>query len=65
MQTIDMVLSLYQDNVPIRFGIIMYSSRLINGIEESDGTLPVNDGEDTSILVIICSFSIFFFTAIS
>jgi UDP-glucose:glycoprotein glucosyltransferase len=50
-ETIDMVLSLYQDNVPIRFGIIMYSSRLINGIEESDGTLPVNDGEDTSILI--------------
>ncbi|KAG2548509.1 hypothetical protein PVAP13_9KG188900 [Panicum virgatum] len=50
-ETIDMVLSLYQDNVPIRFGIIMYSSRLINFIEESDGTLPVNDGEDTSILI--------------
>lgn len=52
-----MLLSLYQDNVPIRFGIIMYSSRLINVIEESDGTLPVNDGEDTSILVIV--FNIF------
>ncbi|CAN6310811.1 unnamed protein product [Urochloa humidicola] len=50
-ETIDMILSLYQDNVPIRFGIIMYSSRLINVIEESDGTLPVNDGEDTSILI--------------
>ncbi|KAF8723076.1 hypothetical protein HU200_022226 [Digitaria exilis] len=49
-ETIDMILSLYQDNVPIRFGIIMYSSRLINVIEESDGT-PVNDGEDTSILI--------------
>jgi len=54
-----MVLSLYQDNVPIRFGIVMYSSRLINVIEESDGSLPLNDGEDTSILVIIC-LSIFF-----
>ncbi|CAL4917139.1 unnamed protein product [Urochloa decumbens] len=50
-ETIDMILSLYQDNVPIRFGIIMYSSRFINAIEESDGTLPVNDGEDTSILI--------------
>ncbi|CAN6287994.1 unnamed protein product [Urochloa humidicola] len=50
-ETIDMILSQYQDNVPIRFGIIMYSSRLINAIEESDGTLPVNDGEDTSILI--------------
>jgi UDP-glucose:glycoprotein glucosyltransferase len=51
-----MILSLYQDNVPIRFGIIMYSSRFINVIEESYGTLPTNDGEDTSILVIIYSF---------
>ncbi|KAF8672264.1 hypothetical protein HU200_049461 [Digitaria exilis] len=50
-ETIDMILSLYQDNVPIRFGIIMYSSRLINVIEESDGTPPVYDGEDTSILI--------------
>uniref|UniRef100_A0A0E0CPF8 UDP-glucose:glycoprotein glucosyltransferase n=1 Tax=Oryza meridionalis TaxID=40149 RepID=A0A0E0CPF8_9ORYZ len=53
---IDMVLSLYQDSVPIRFGIIMYSSRLISVIEENDGNLPVNDGskteEDISILII-------------
>ncbi|KAL6643108.1 hypothetical protein ACP70R_021289 [Stipagrostis hirtigluma subsp. patula] len=50
-ETIDMILSLYQDSVPIRFGVIMYSSRLVNVIEENDGTLPVNDGEDTSILI--------------
>uniref|UniRef100_A0A0D9XKJ1 UDP-glucose:glycoprotein glucosyltransferase n=1 Tax=Leersia perrieri TaxID=77586 RepID=A0A0D9XKJ1_9ORYZ len=54
--TIDMILSLYQDNVPIRFGIIMYSSRLITIIEENDGNLPVNDGskieDDTSILIV-------------
>ncbi|XP_066322950.1 UDP-glucose:glycoprotein glucosyltransferase-like [Miscanthus floridulus] len=49
-ETIDMILSLYQDGVPIRFGIIMYSSRFINVIEESDGTLT-NNGEDTSILI--------------
>ncbi len=52
-----MVLSLYQDSVPIRFGIILYSSRLISVIEENDGNLPVNNGskteEDISILVII------------
>ncbi|KAF0915839.1 hypothetical protein E2562_039167 [Oryza meyeriana var. granulata] len=55
-ETIDMVLSLYQDSVPIRFGIIMYSSRLISVIEENDGNLPVNDGskieEDIAILII-------------
>ncbi|XP_052141963.1 UDP-glucose:glycoprotein glucosyltransferase [Oryza glaberrima] len=55
-ETIDMVLSLYQDSVPIRFGIILYSSRLISVIEENDGNLPVNNGskteEDISILII-------------
>jgi hypothetical protein len=56
MQTIDMMVSLYQDSVPIRFGIIMYSSRFINVVEGSDGTLTNNDGEDTSILVIISIF---------
>ncbi|XP_066332805.1 UDP-glucose:glycoprotein glucosyltransferase-like isoform X1 [Miscanthus floridulus] len=49
-ETIDMILSLYQDGVPIRFGIIMHSSRFINVIEESDDTLT-NNGEDTSILI--------------
>ncbi|KAJ1295214.1 hypothetical protein BS78_01G207000 [Paspalum vaginatum] len=49
-ETIDMILSLYQDNVPVRFGIIMYSSRHINAIEQSDGT-PIENGEDTSILI--------------
>ncbi|PWZ22759.1 UDP-glucose:glycoprotein glucosyltransferase [Zea mays] len=50
-ETIDMMVSLYQDSVPIRFGIIMYSSRFINVVEGSDGTLTNNDGEDTSILI--------------
>ncbi|KAL6883793.1 hypothetical protein ACP4OV_011207 [Aristida adscensionis] len=49
-ETIDMILSLYQDSVPIRFGIIMYSSKLISIIEENDGNLPVN-GDDTSVLI--------------
>ncbi|KAL5230580.1 hypothetical protein ABZP36_029356 [Zizania latifolia] len=55
-ETIDMILSLYQDSVPIRFGIIMYSSRLISVIEENDGNLPLNDGstteEDISMMII-------------
>jgi UDP-glucose:glycoprotein glucosyltransferase len=52
-----MILSLYQDSVPIRFGIIMYSSKLINAIEENDANLPVNLGGETSILVIVSSIS--------
>ncbi|KQJ97067.1 UDP-glucose:glycoprotein glucosyltransferase isoform X2 [Brachypodium distachyon] len=55
-ETIDTIMSLYQDSVPVRFGIIMYSSRFINVIEENDGTHQVNDGskseDDTSTLII-------------
>jgi UDP-glucose:glycoprotein glucosyltransferase len=47
-----MILSMHQDNVPVRFGIIMYSSRLINVIEENDGS---KSEEDTSTLVILFS----------
>lgn len=54
LQTIDTILSLHQDSVPVRFGIIMYSSRLINVIEENDGS---KSDEDTSTLVIM--FSVF------
>jgi hypothetical protein len=58
-QTIDMILSMHQDNVPIRFGIIMYSSRFINVIEDNDGS----KSEDTSTLVN-CFFQ-YFITVIS
>uniref|UniRef100_A0A452YDZ7 UDP-glucose:glycoprotein glucosyltransferase n=1 Tax=Aegilops tauschii subsp. strangulata TaxID=200361 RepID=A0A452YDZ7_AEGTS len=48
-ETIDTILSLHQDSVPVRFGIIMYSSRLINVIEENDGS---KSDEDTSTLIM-------------
>ncbi|XP_044396958.1 UDP-glucose:glycoprotein glucosyltransferase isoform X3 [Triticum aestivum] len=48
-ETIDTILSLHQDSVPVRFGIIMYSSRLINVIEENDGS---KSNEDTSTLIM-------------
>ncbi|XP_015878960.3 UDP-glucose:glycoprotein glucosyltransferase isoform X1 [Ziziphus jujuba] len=37
LEGIDMVMSLYENNIPMRFGIIMYSSKLIKKIETGGG----------------------------
>ncbi|KAJ8506506.1 hypothetical protein OPV22_007392 [Ensete ventricosum] len=58
-ETIDMILSLHQSSIPMRFGIILYSSKLVKMIEENGGHLPssaVQDDkkrtEDVSSLII-------------
>lgn len=58
-ETIEMILSMYQNSVPMRFGVILYSSRLIKTIEDNGGKLSEsaleddsNSGEDISSLVI-------------
>ncbi|XP_072958522.1 UDP-glucose:glycoprotein glucosyltransferase [Typha angustifolia] len=58
-ETIDMILSLYQNSVPMRFGVILYSSRLVDVIKENDGNLPsssvgshTKSGEDISSLIL-------------
>ncbi|KAG1353977.1 UDP-glucose:glycoprotein glucosyltransferase [Cocos nucifera] len=57
--TIDMIFSLYQNSVPMRFGVILYSSKLITSIKEKDSNLPMSsvdndtkNGEDISSLII-------------
>lgn len=45
-ESIDTLLSLYQSSVPMRFGVILYSSKLINIIEENGGKLPLSAVED-------------------
>lgn len=63
-----MILSLHQSSIPMRFGIILYSSKLVKIIEENGGHLPssaVQDDkkrtEDVSSLVN-CSFTFRFFS---
>ncbi|ONK57353.1 uncharacterized protein A4U43_C10F19220 [Asparagus officinalis] len=55
-ESIDMILSMYQSNVPMRFGVILYSSKLIKTIEEKGHNYAVNNeaknGEDISSLII-------------
>ncbi|URE03054.1 udp-glucose glycoprotein [Musa troglodytarum] len=57
--TIDLILSLHQSSIPMRFGVILYSSKLVKIIEENGGHLPssaVQDDkkrtEDVSSLII-------------
>ncbi|KAL0920817.1 hypothetical protein M5K25_009987 [Dendrobium thyrsiflorum] len=55
-ETITMILSMFQNSVPMRFGVILYSSKLIKHIEENKSHLPVaaddNEGDDISSLII-------------
>ena len=49
-----MITSLYENNIPMRFGVILYSSKLVNQIEISGGQTE-NDSrieDDLSSLVI-------------
>lgn len=58
-ESIDMILSMYQNSIPMRFGVILYSSKLIKTIEENGGKLPTTvienesmTGEDVASLMI-------------
>ncbi|GER26746.1 UDP-glucose:glycoprotein glucosyltransferase [Striga asiatica] len=54
--TIDMIMSLFENNLPMRFGVILYSTKLVETIETNDGELPIDhlkdDHEDVSSLII-------------
>ncbi|GFP99210.1 UDP-glucose:glycoprotein glucosyltransferase [Phtheirospermum japonicum] len=54
--TIDMIISMYENNLPVRFGVILYSAKFVEKIEANDGELQVaqskDDSEDISSLII-------------
>ncbi|CAN6458439.1 unnamed protein product [Victoria cruziana] len=60
LKTVEMIMSLYENNVPMRFGVILFSSSLVKNIEANDGDLPkdtlakagLNREEDISSLII-------------
>ncbi|XP_050208760.1 UDP-glucose:glycoprotein glucosyltransferase [Mercurialis annua] len=59
LESIDTIMSLYENNYPVRFGLMLYSSKFVKKIEASGGdlqSLPMeNDGqieEDMSSLMI-------------
>ncbi|KAJ0010856.1 hypothetical protein Pint_33129 [Pistacia integerrima] len=45
---IDMITSLYENNFPVRFGVILYSTKFINKIEINGGELQSSALEDDS-----------------
>lgn len=55
LETIDTIVTLFENSLPVRFGVILYSGKLIEKLEESGGELPTSDNsikEDLSSLTI-------------
>ncbi|KAK2966664.1 hypothetical protein RJ640_002362 [Escallonia rubra] len=59
LETIDTIISLFENNLPVRFGVVLYSTKFIQKIETNGGELPFapvdNDsqfGEDLSSLIM-------------
>ncbi|KAK3011338.1 hypothetical protein RJ639_011725, partial [Escallonia herrerae] len=59
LETIDTIISLFENNLPVRFGVVLYSTKFIQKIETNGGELlfaPVDNdsrfGEDLSTLII-------------
>ncbi|KAK6915977.1 UGGT, thioredoxin-like domain 1 [Dillenia turbinata] len=57
--TIDMIISLYENNLPMRFGIILYSTKLIKRVQMNGGEIQLTmmernsqDRDDISSLII-------------
>ncbi|THG16451.1 hypothetical protein TEA_010218 [Camellia sinensis var. sinensis] len=40
LESIDMIISLYENNLPMRFGVILFSTKFIKMIEMNDGEIP-------------------------
>lgn len=64
LQAIDTIVSLFENHIPMRFGVILYSAKLIEEIESSGGELPLSyrekdspSQEDLSSLVTTRIFS--------
>ncbi|XP_047315092.1 UDP-glucose:glycoprotein glucosyltransferase [Impatiens glandulifera] len=54
LESVDMILSLYENNLPMRFGVILYSTKVVDMIEANGGELKddIQIEEDMSSLVI-------------
>lgn len=57
LQVIDMIANLYENQLPVRFGVILYSTTFIEKVERSGGenfadSIVSSTDEDISSLVI-------------
>lgn len=44
-----MIISMYENNLPMRFGVILYSTTFIKMVEMSGGELQVSKAEDGQV----------------
>ncbi|XP_059660998.1 UDP-glucose:glycoprotein glucosyltransferase-like [Cornus florida] len=48
LEAIDTIISLYENSFPMRFGVILYSTKFIKKIESNNGELPLDPVENDS-----------------
>ncbi|KAL0548907.1 hypothetical protein IC582_013384 [Cucumis melo] len=56
LQTIDTILSFYENNFPIRFGVILFSSKYIKQTESSDDGLTKAEADTSSLMIQLFIF---------
>ncbi|RVX04636.1 UDP-glucose:glycoprotein glucosyltransferase [Vitis vinifera] len=49
LESVDMIISMYENNLPMRFGVILYSTTFIKMVEMSGGELQVSKAEDGQV----------------
>lgn len=57
LESIDMIISLYENNVPVRFGIVLYSSKHVRQLEDRSSKVDEHKFEDDISNMIIRLFS--------
>lgn len=62
LQSVDMLISLYENNFPMRFGVVLYSSKLIKHMETSSDDNKIEEDVSSSVIsslsFVILSFYI-------
>ena len=46
LKVVDTIMYMFENHVPMRFGIILFSSKLVESIEENGGEIPVHFEEN-------------------
>lgn len=58
LQCVDMIISLYENNFPMRFGLILYSSEFIKKVEVGGGDVHLsaveNESQKEDISSLVC-----------
>lgn len=48
MQTIDTIVTMFENSLPVRFGVILYSTKMIETLEANGGEFPSSSLENES-----------------